>query len=507
MKNKNTGLRSTVWAFILAACGKATHQSADAPAPQLRETPRETPKETVTSNGNVSDGNATPLQKPDKTVPDATTPKGTVTEEPPQTDDQTENAAPETTPSDADNAPVPPLVTPSEPPKDPPPQEPAPPATPQEPVKVESETPPPPIIQRAAFTFRPEDIPDTAEPKGLARHLISGKAWVMPHKGPLKLTWAFNEEESLVNYNTAAPRIKKALAEFEAAANIEFIELDSSKVEDAAIEFRFIRDGALSSALPPRDDGSFVQIGSTSYRILVHEIGHALGLKHPFDERDYGWPDDEAYRRGEDSHLTIMSYWLGWRKDAERNVRELMDEKYAGLGRDSGLQQADIDALQFLYGKPNTDWQSPERFFAVSPLDRAIYQPKQDGEWHVIKVDENARTDKAIYNLFDFLGTKGYEKEDISYFEMPLERRDNQFFRFDEDGSVYFKASPNYEEPQDINGGAKFGRNNIYEIEGKAVDFHGIRLAERLGREEPFGVGVSFLVEVVDLPENQPEIV
>jgi serralysin len=66
--------------------------------------------------------------------------------------------------------------------------------------------------------------------------------------------------------------------------------------------------------------------GSEGYWVLLHEIGHALGLKHPFD----GSPTLGAAE--DNTETTVMAY-LAW-----------------GQKPPSALRGADIEAIQFLYG-------------------------------------------------------------------------------------------------------------------------------------------------------------
>lgn len=128
-------------------------------------------------------------------------------------------------------------------------------------------------------------------------------------------------------------QIKNALAQFEKAANIKFVEVadNSQTVGDFRLFMadQFIRGGdGVGSYLG--DDKVFVspppdfQSTNASRKAILHEIGHFLGLVHPFETSS-----DKYYA----SEKTVMSY-------------------AASLLLDTQLSEADINALQFLFGEP-----------------------------------------------------------------------------------------------------------------------------------------------------------
>jgi len=93
------------------------------------------------------------------------------------------------------------------------------------------------------------------------------------------------------------------------------------------------------------------QIGGDGYNTLLHEIGHALGLKHPFE--------DTYQLSAELNHTgyTVMAY-----QDAPRSkVVEVVDNGGGNFGltaytmATNSLMVGDIAALQYLYGANTTD--------------------------------------------------------------------------------------------------------------------------------------------------------
>jgi hypothetical protein len=103
--------------------------------------------------------------------------------------------------------------------------------------------------------------------------------------------------------------------------------------------------------------------GSHAYATLIHEIGHALGLKHPGDYGDLDSPPFLASFKLEDSeHFTVMSY------------NERQDTLYDD-GGDSGFYASvhpstpmlfDVAAIQFLYGA-NTNTASGDDTYSFGP--------------------------------------------------------------------------------------------------------------------------------------------
>ncbi|MEI4889623.1 reprolysin-like metallopeptidase, partial [Klebsiella pneumoniae] len=82
--------------------------------------------------------------------------------------------------------------------------------------------------------------------------------------------------------------------------------------------------------------GSTLQPGTPGYWTALHEIGHAIGLKHPFD--------DPVLKASEDDNAnTVMSY--------------------TDKGNLSQLGPFDVAAAQHVYGTPEAKAAAPVRWF------------------------------------------------------------------------------------------------------------------------------------------------
>lgn len=179
------------------------------------------------------------------------------------------------------------------------------------------------------------------------RFLIGSSVYAMPATGPLVLTWSLLTPDSdFDNRYLHAPdtttqdiidevrdKLVRAFASFEAIANLKFIEVQDTDgiVGDIRIVAAkgYGNSGNSVSAIVPSQINIEPNI---SYVIYQHEIGHVLGLRHPFDEAG-AFPHNPDYKR--QPGLSIMTY-----EDTSTQV----------------ITQNDIDALQFLYGAPGTNY-------------------------------------------------------------------------------------------------------------------------------------------------------
>ena len=215
------------------------------------------------------------------------------------------------------------------------------------------------------FNLVPTDIADEHLPSDFVQHLIIGKAWKMPETGPLIIQYSFDTDQLTSFYSNNQVHINKfhsvleeALLSFEQAANLKFIEVAHGEDDDDVPCLKLNFSTYSSYALFQSDGDAYISYSlgdlgpnkiytDRAKRVINHESGHALGLHHPFEERGdtdipgLSWPGNEDYRH---SPLSVMSY--------NTDI--------------STLQPADIEALQFLYGAPGTNFMGVESIMAAS---------------------------------------------------------------------------------------------------------------------------------------------
>jgi ferredoxin-NADP reductase len=126
----------------------------------------------------------------------------------------------------------------------------------------------------------------------------------------------------------------RAIAEFEAIANLKFVEV--GEVQDThammRVDITWSNEKSGAASLIVHNGGDIRIDHPHHYSMVLHEIAHALGVKHPFKE-DAGFPGDPTEKLLPNS---IASY-------APDNIRV--------------ITQNDINVLQFLYGAPGTNFE------------------------------------------------------------------------------------------------------------------------------------------------------
>ena len=210
--------------------------------------------------------------------------------------------------------------------------------------------------------------------------LLSTYQWGPVNGAAASLTYSFPDSEStwVIGYGNGEPffpytftalsaaqrqNFREALALWSDVANLSFVEVvdNSSSEGDIRVAFSSIIPASLAgyaylpaSVLSPESgdiwlnpDTSDYHRGSPGFTTYVHELGHALGLKHPFDSD----PQNPAILTGaEDStQYTVMSY-----NDYEGvGYTEVSENSYFPT-TSSTVMLYDIAAIQFLYGANST---------------------------------------------------------------------------------------------------------------------------------------------------------
>ena len=204
------------------------------------------------------------------------------------------------------------------------------------------------------FLYDYEHVKDILPDNDFVKYLLVGSAYALPEEGPVIITWSlviptsdlsyFDEEATSeaphdVGQSTATQAqidnhrdlLMRAFAEFEQVANVQFIE-----IEDTATivgDIRVVISPTVTSQGFSPASGTPIHINIVTnafYSTYVHEIGHSIGLKHPFEG---GFAHNPAFRDRHD--LSVMNY-------GDTRLRK--------------MTQNDIDALQFLYGAPGSNF-------------------------------------------------------------------------------------------------------------------------------------------------------
>ncbi|MBK3733036.1 protease-like protein [Azospirillum brasilense] len=192
------------------------------------------------------------------------------------------------------------------------------------------------------------------------RAFDSGRRWGAPPDGaaslPYTLTYGWVVDAGLryvpgfrpLNDGQRAMALQ-AMGEWSAVANLAFVE--AADPMTANLQFHMSQLDvfrASGMAYYPNAAGSYIYLDpeSAGYRTYIHEIGHALGLKHPGDYNGTGSGTPPFLPPSEDNRTnTIMSYYGVW---------------------PGGLGVYDVAAIQRLYG-PNPTVRAGDDLYLLTP--------------------------------------------------------------------------------------------------------------------------------------------
>ncbi|MBS0534400.1 MAG: M10 family metallopeptidase C-terminal domain-containing protein [Proteobacteria bacterium] len=228
--------------------------------------------------------------------------------------------------------------------------------------------------------------------------------WYYTAEGP---AYSFTASEQ--NYG------RQAIALWADVANVNFVEVSAAGTADIEIRKVYQSPGVAGGTFYPHTTISGTEYGGSIYLdpsyspaapgtynflTIVHELGHALGLKHPGNYNAGGGGTEGPYLpSGEDNHsYTVMSYYD---KSGLSGVNDLTPMLY------------DIAAIQYVYGARQSHTGDDTYTFATTTQLKTIWDAGGNDTF-----DASNQTTTCDINLnpgaFSSIGTGGAELNNIA---------------------------------------------------------------------------------------------
>ncbi|WP_338133817.1 M10 family metallopeptidase C-terminal domain-containing protein [Pseudomonas lactis] len=226
-------------------------------------------------------------------------------------------------------------------------------------------------------------------------------------RGGFKFHDRNNDGKIVVGYNFAGgfnaaqkERARQALQYWADVANIEFVE--NGPNTDGTISIKGVPGSAGVAGLPNKynsnvqanigtQGGQNPAMGSHFLGLLIHELGHTLGLSHPGKYDGQGFNYDRAAEYAQDTKArSVMSYWT-----------ETHQPGHNFAGRSPGAPMMDdIAAAQRLYGA-NTKTRNTDTTYGFnSNSGREAYSLKQGSDKPIFTVWDGGGNDTLDFSGF-----------------------------------------------------------------------------------------------------------